>query len=398
MPIVEKPFRAMYASLFSLFALFGTSMTIIGATLPRILADFGWNYSVAGIVIGAGAVGYFLSVYASGFLVARFGPRATVAAGLCLEVAGLALFAATPSPLANTLLYLAVGFGQGGIELTVNWSTLRMDRSGSGRAMNLMHGAFAVGAFAGPFVISLLMRAALPWTYIYRGIAVLFALLLVSVFFLPFERLAEKAAAASDSSVGRPASAADGRSAYWFGFFSLFLYVGVEMGVSNWIAEYFVAAFGASPAAGSFAVSLFWAGLLAGRLGVPALYKGNRRDTLLLGAAALMAVSVAALAAIGYAAPSALVLAAAFAFLSGLGCSVVYPTVMVFVGGAFPGAQSQAIAFAAAGGGIGAFAFPFVMANVAAGWGIRTGFAAYAVFSFAVVVACAGLVRSARRS
>jgi hypothetical protein len=33
------------------------------------------------------------------------------------------------------------------------------------------------------------------------------------------------------------------------------------------------------------------------------------------------------------------------------------------------------------------------MSNIAEIWGIRAGFAAYAVFSVAVVVSCAGLIR-----
>lgn len=397
MAIVEKPFRAMYGTLFAIFTLFGMSMTIIGATLPKILADFGWSYSTAGIVIGAGAVGYFISIYAAGFLVARIGPRATIAIGLCLEISGLALFAALPSTLVNILLYFAVGLGQGGIELVVNWSTLRMEKRGSTRAMNLMHGAFAAGAFGGPFVIGMLMNAQLAWTLVYRGISALFVLVFAALFFLPFAELAK---AKPDAAGKKEKGGAMFRySAYWFGFASLFLYVGVELGVSNWIAEYFVTVFDASVSAGSFMVSLFWAGLLAGRFGVPILYKGNRRDVLLMLTAATMSLSVIALAALGFAdlGSRAFAPAAASAFLAGLGCSVVYPIVVTFVGDAFPHAQSEAIAFSSMGGGIGAFAFPFIMSNIAEVWGIKAGFAAYAVFSVAVIGACAGLIRGARK-
>lgn len=37
--------------------------------------------------------------------------------------------------------------------------------------------------------------------------------------------------------------------AYWLSFVALLVYVGVELGVSNWVAEYFVAVFAYSPAA-----------------------------------------------------------------------------------------------------------------------------------------------------
>lgn len=58
------------------------------------------------------------------------------------------------------------------------------------------------------------------------------------------------------------------QSIYWLGFFALFVYVGVELGISNWIAEYFVSVFKA-PIRAPFMVSLFWAGLLMGRFGIP---------------------------------------------------------------------------------------------------------------------------------
>ena len=55
MPLIESRLRTLFLVLFAVFALYGTSMTIIGATLPKILADFQWSYLAAGFVLGAGA-------------------------------------------------------------------------------------------------------------------------------------------------------------------------------------------------------------------------------------------------------------------------------------------------------------------------------------------------------
>jgi len=120
MHLVEPRLRGLFLAIFALFTLFGTSMTIIGATLPKILASFGWDYLVAGIVIGAGAVAYFVSTFAAGHLVKRWGAKLTILLALALIVAGLAFFAATPDPLANTLLSTLIGLGQGGVEVSLN--------------------------------------------------------------------------------------------------------------------------------------------------------------------------------------------------------------------------------------------------------------------------------------
>ena len=68
-------------------------------------------------------------------------------------------------------------------------------------------------------------------------------------------------------------------------------------------------------------------------------------------------------------------------FLAGLGCSIYDPTVMTLVGECFPLSQSQVVGFAATGGGIGSFVFPFLMSSIAQDWGIRAGFATYGVFA-----------------
>ena len=191
MTLIEPRFRGLFLSVFALFTLFGTSMTIIGATLPKILANFHWDYLTAGIVIGAGAVAYFLSTFASGHLVKRWGAKPTILLALTLIVAGLAFFATTPDPAINTLLSALIGFGQGGVEVGLNSTILHMDEGNTGRPMNLLHGAFAVGAIVGPFAVSLLLQSDLDWAIVYRGMAAIFVLLAALMAFaglLPAQR------------------------------------------------------------------------------------------------------------------------------------------------------------------------------------------------------------------
>jgi len=61
MKIVEKEYSGLYASLFVIFVIFGTSSTLIGAVLPKILLDFHWSYAIARAVSAASALGSFLA-------------------------------------------------------------------------------------------------------------------------------------------------------------------------------------------------------------------------------------------------------------------------------------------------------------------------------------------------
>lgn len=49
-----------------------------------------------------------------------------------------------------------------------------MEGPGGGKAMSLMHGAFSIGAVAGPLIIAILISANLEWTLVYRIIGILF--------------------------------------------------------------------------------------------------------------------------------------------------------------------------------------------------------------------------------
>jgi fucose permease len=383
--LIEPRFRGLFLFVFALFTLFGTSMTIIGATLPKILTNFHWNYLTAGIVLGAGAVAYFVSTFVAGYLVKHWGSKPTILLALTLIVAGLAFFATTPDPAANTLLSALIGVGQGGVEVGLNSTILRMDERNTGRPMNLLHGAFAVGAIVGPFAVGLLMQSGLDWAVVYRGMAVIFVLLAVLMTFAGLPSVQPEAAEQDDTRERLSTN-----PAYWLSFFALFLYLGVELGVSNWVAEYFVVVFAYSPDASAMLVSLFWLGVLVGRFGVPLLYNGSRPGAPLVGLSALATASIALLMLLGYMPAYAITadVGRGLLFLTGLGCSIYYPTVMTLVGECFPLSQSQAVGFAATGGGIGSFVFPFLMSSIAQIWGIRAGFATYGVFAAGMTLAC----------
>ena len=186
MTLIEPRFRRLFLPVFAVFTLFGTSLTIIGATLPKILANFHWNYLTAGIVLGAGAVAYFVSTFVAGYLVKHWGSKPTILLALTLIVAGLAFFAASPDPVANTLLSALIGLGQGGVEVGLNSTILRMDERNTGRPMNLLHGGFAIGAILGPFAVSMLMQSGLDWAFVYRGMSVIFVALAVLMAFAAF--------------------------------------------------------------------------------------------------------------------------------------------------------------------------------------------------------------------
>jgi fucose permease len=382
-PAVESRYRVLFVPLFLCFTLYGLNLTIIGPSLPKILREFHWSDTVTGLVLSASSASYFVSMFVCGVFIRRLGPKAVIVGGLLLQVLGMSLFGATGSAAVAIVLQLIIGCGSGAMEVVINFACVRMESNGQSRLMNLMHAAFAIGAVLCPLGVGSLVAAGLHWQVMFRVMAAATAGIALVMALLPFARLNVSAAEhAAQPPVGQMLR----HPLLVVCSLALLVYVGAELGVSSWVAEYYVRVLGASARTGAFMVSVFWLGLLIGRTGVSALYHGRRLAELLL---ILIAVAtVALLAAVVVRNPWS---AAAGFFFTGLGYSAIYPLVMSVLGQHFARGQSVAVGVAGTGGGIGAFLFPFIMAAISDRFGISKGF----YFYVALNVVMAGLLLAA---
>lgn len=390
LPRVPARFRSLYLGLLAVTILFGANLTVVGAVLPEMIRSFGWSYTAAAVVLAAAAVGYFAATFASGFVVRRIGPRATVVTGLGLMAAALALFGAAPSVLLNVLLHALIGIGSGAVEVVMNYGAVRIERDGRSQLMNLLHASFSVGAVAFPLLAARLLESGAPWQIAFRAVAVGAVGLAVWLALLPFRRLEEGVGSGRRERAGSPERPLD-RGLVAISVALLFLYVGAEVGVSSWLGEYFVSFLGTSPAQGALMVVLFWSGVLGGRLLLAFCYRGTRAAE-----AILLLAAVAAAGLIGAVAATGRAVAAVGFVATGFGFSSIYPLVMSMVGRFFaPRHQSMVIGFAATGGGVGAFLFPFAMALVAQQIGIRRGYLLYvALAALLMLLACAAVLKT----
>ncbi len=377
--------RRLYVLLLAGFVLFGVMFTVVGAALPQIIRTLGWSYAVTGLVLAASSVGYFLSSFLNGFLVQRFPPRIIMIIGLAIGALSMSLFARWPSPWLNLLLNFGIGVCQGTMQVVTILEVIHMEQKGQSRLMNLIHATASVGAITGPAAVGYILNSGIPLLSIFIAAAVLFALLTVMVAFTRFPRA---------QSVPREGEHTELRllrhPLLLLVTAALLIYVGTEIGVSSWSSEYLVKVFGASASTGAFTVSLFWLGVLLGRLGISLAYKGSRQELLML---ALAIISAAALIGMLLARSTAGVALALF--IVGLGCSGFYPLGMSVLGRHFK--TGVAVGTAATGGAAGSIAFPFVMALVSQTIGIRHGFWSYVGINLLLVALAGLLVQRLRR-
>lgn len=347
------------------FAFYGVAVTLVGATVPEIIRTFGWSYLDIGTVMAAGSAGYLSGCFSGGVLVRRAGPRRMLLVGLVLEAVGLGFFGSGPGLVFNLGVLLVVGLGQGWTEVATNYCLVRLEKPGESRLMNLIHAGFTVGACLGPAGVGALLASGASWRLAYEGVALLLLEVGLVVLRLPFPFTPAAETASPQAALG--SLARDPLLVLLGGV--IFLYVGAEIGISSWIAEYYVETFAVSTATGAYLVSVVWLGLLLGRLALSAGYKGRRQALLLLGLSCLAALPLT----LALCSDSPWVVGGLF-LVSGLGFSAIYPVVMALVGACFTREQSLAIGLVSGAGGVGSLTFPFAMAAIAGHFSIAQSF------------------------
>ena len=259
---MDKKYILSFVLVCTSFVVFGFSMTILGAVLPEIIDGFKWSYTAAGAVFAAGSISYFISTSVSGILIRKIPLKALLSAGLLLVSVPLFFFGTIPSFIFHILLNFCVGFGHGAVEVVANFTVSNIEEKGENKWMSLLHAAFATGAFIGPVIAGIILRTDGNWQLAFRIIGA--AALLTGIYALAVHL--EHVPVPEKSEKIRHAVGSIKEKFLLICTITLLLYVGVEIGISNWISEFFVRITGGGKAAGSMMVSFFWAGLLAGFL------------------------------------------------------------------------------------------------------------------------------------
>jgi fucose permease len=376
--------RWLYVLFLCGFAVFGMIFTIAGAALPQIIRAFGWSYTVTGAVLAASAIGYAVSTFLSGWLAQRVPPKAVLVAGLLFGAAGMAFFVRTPSPWLNLLLNFGVGLCQGSLEVICDLEVIHMETNGQSRKMNLMHSTFCIGAIAGPGALGAILTSGYSMLSVFAVASGLMAAMAVLFAVTRFPAIRRETAHARSQGMQVL------RQPFLLLMTGLlFVYVGIEIGVSSWISEYTVRVLGAAASTGAFLVALFWIGLFIGRLGISYFYKGTRQELLMLGIASLAAVALLATLL-----SRSVALVAVFAPIIGLGLSGMYPLTLTVVGRYHK--SGIAVGTVTTGGATGAFVFPFIMALLAQTVGVQRGFWLYLAMNLALASITLAVVRMVR--
>jgi fucose permease len=363
------------------FVLIGWSGLLIPSLIRSVEDAFGQTDAGMGAFYLGYAVAYATGSFAGGMLTERVGRRAVLGLAAGLHGIGFVAFAVAPSWEVFLLAAVPAGLGAGGLDGGVNGLILDLYRASRGRALNLVHLFFSVGALSAPLVVGRLVEGGVAWQVVLEATG-LVALVVAAGFLVVAMPDGRRTAATAEPSTERSPREIVPRTLMTGPVLLLAVaigcYVASEIGVSNWLVRFLEA----EPlTVATTALALFWGGLALGRL--VAARVSDRFDHVRFAVAASTAMSIALIGAILV--PSSGLSIALFA-LAGFATGPVYPMIMAVGGDRYP-ERSAAVSGLLSGAAVtGSIIYPPIMGFLSVTVGLTVAMLGTVVLG----LACAG--------
>ena len=291
------------------FIALGLPDAVIGVAWPAIRTDFDLPIDALGPLFITTATGSVIASSCSGLVLARLGVGRLLALSCLVTAIALLGYAVAPAWLVMVSLGLLTGLGAGAIDAAINTHAAMQY---SARVVNVLHAFYAVGAAAGPALMTAVLASGHRWQ---SGYLIIVAVQVVlAILFVATRKQWPRPAHLHEDH--RPARLVQTLSLarVQLSMAIFLIYTGCEAGAGAWIFSLLYEARGVPTAAAGTAVTLYWVGLFASRLGYaflparvrPTVVIGVCMATALVGTAALAmhlhpVIDTAAIIVIGFA-------------------------------------------------------------------------------------------------
>lgn len=352
----------------------GFLVLMTGAILTYLMEDYQLSYNLGGVLVSIQAAGYLLSGLFSGAIIYLIGRRKALLLVAVMFTIGFGGIVLTSSPTVLFILMFLSGIGWG---LNNNLLNIIVSETTNGNSSytNILHMAYAVGAFVSPLIVSAFVRANISWK-VPVGIVAVASILLFFVFLkiplgnAPTEKTAK--AKLSFDFLKDPK--------YFVYIMILFCYVGSETGLNSWLITYLVELEIMDISNAQMMLSLLWVVIIFGRIFIAYISRYIRKDLLLLYQCIGMFVFLGL-----FLINKDPVIAIISIVLIGISMAGIYPTTVSNAHYIITGAGlSSGIMFS--GGGLGATVVPYVAGAIAENNGILSGMISTLVIVMVMVI------------
>ena len=262
-------------------SLYGVSIVMIGTLVPELLQYFEVSLSEIGFLMTIQCFGGILAL----FLGSRFAEK--VKKSLIIPIAfgalglGLLTVGNSPSFIVLQSAFFITGFFIRITDIFLNAFVGQIHQEKSGIYINRLHMFFSIGAFTGPFYSGMLIKLDFHWQQIYSIIGILFVVsaLLGYWFILPMGRIQQTQKPQNRVPLNFLEIIQDPK--IWILGVTLLFYSFHQLSVTVWLPYYMEDSLGASKEMANLAISLFWFGIILGRLFVSIIVKNQDPAVLL---------------------------------------------------------------------------------------------------------------------
>lgn len=263
--------------IYGAFLVSGIMALVVGSILPYIIEEKGINYSIAGSLLSAFAIGNFAASFINPFVSRLIGRKWCVFLMTSMIPFSFLIMTMLPPIPVMYILMVLIGIGRGSCSIFSN-GVINDNNPEKPAAITLLHTVFAVGAFMAPFLTSFLIWLGFGWKSVVYMIIFLWVIADFGYFTM------------DKQSVHLTESIKNKKIDYYFlrnpdfyimGFL-LFFYLGVENCVNGWFITYFKNTGMMSGTYAANLVSITWIMVMAGRLVTARLSYFWKRKTLLL--------------------------------------------------------------------------------------------------------------------
>lgn len=314
----------------------GLPDSLLGAAWPQLRIDIGAPLSGAGMVSMIVTAGTIVSSLVSARVIRRFGTGKVTAVSTALTAAALLGYAFAPAYWWLCIMAIPLGLGAGAVDAALNNFVALHYKA---HHMSWLHCFWGLGATAGPILLSVFLVRPQGWRTGIRSIGLLqLALVVVLTVSLPlWRKVTEKNEIGSDATSepvsNREALRLRGLPAALLTFFC---YCGAELSCGLWASSFLVASRGGAPAQAAGWVSLYYAGITAGRF-----FSGFAMHRLTCPAMIRLGGLTSLAGCVMLVLPLPTVFSAVALVLIGLGCAPVYPCMIHETPARFGEANSQ---------------------------------------------------------
>ncbi|KAF8676878.1 Major Facilitator Superfamily [Rhizoctonia solani] len=261
--IIEEKVLYLVGSCIGIFAA-GLNFTATGANLPSFQKFYQLSYQTVSLVFLASFGGYLVSCLLNSVLQSVIGTCNVLLMASALHGSGALLISfAPPFPVVVIGLTL-MGFGGGFYEACL---TSVVSHFEDNRFMNIMYAFSGLGALVSPFVIGALTKSDTPWRH-YYWFPFSITMLSIALHYLIFKNYTtppDHEEAPEQKNVRARLRLAISTQFRIGAALIVFSYAIVDV-LSNWLTSYLIDVKGTAPDISRYQLSVFWAGLTAGRI------------------------------------------------------------------------------------------------------------------------------------